>query len=145
MYSGANRAKLQIELRLKNVLDEELDRPSKQQLHGISTGKLLVHGFMVQTGGGPGAQDKAKGKTARYTVKGFIRHALLELCTASKVAEYTLIRFRDPAAAACSCQHRGAAALFRSAVLHAALQEKAAAALQRDDPEERAEGCIKGR
>ncbi len=76
-------------------MDEELERPSKQRLQEVSTQRMLMHGFTCQIGGGPGAQDKARENTANWTVDGFLQHAILQLCTASKVAEYTLIRVKD--------------------------------------------------
>ncbi|CAL8472230.1 g11772 [Coccomyxa elongata] len=84
----------EIRLLLRNVVDEELDRSAKSTLRGVSTERLLVHGFTVQTGG-PEGQDKQRGKTARWELDGFMRHANLDLCAASKVADYMLVRFRD--------------------------------------------------
>ena len=76
------------------MVDEELDSSAKSTLKGISTDRLVVHGFTVQTGG-PEGQDKQRGKTARWELDGFMRHAQLELCAASKVADYMLVRFKD--------------------------------------------------
>ncbi|CAL8469026.1 g8567 [Coccomyxa elongata] len=63
MFLNANRAVREIRLKLKNVVDEELETTAKSDLLGVSTEHLLVHGFTVQAGG-PGAQDKIRGKTA---------------------------------------------------------------------------------
>ncbi|CAL8463016.1 g2550 [Coccomyxa elongata] len=94
MFMNANRGVREIRLLLRNVVDEELDRAAKSDLSGASTHRLLVHGFALQTGE-PGAQDKLRGSTARWELDGYMRHAILELCTASKVADYMLLRFRD--------------------------------------------------
>ena len=94
MYLNANRAVREIRLQLKNVVDEELERTAKSDLVGLSKERLLVHGFSVQAGG-PGAQDKIRGKTARWELDGFMRHYRLELCVASKVADYMLLRFKE--------------------------------------------------
>ncbi|CAL8468252.1 g7791 [Coccomyxa elongata] len=94
MYLNANRGTREIRLLLRNVVDEELDVSAKSTLRGASTERLLVHGFALQTGG-PEGQDKQRGKTARWELDGFMRHADLDLCGASKVAHYMLVRFRD--------------------------------------------------
>ena len=94
MFLNANRSVREIRLLLSNVVDEELDRAAKVALSGASTSRLLVHGFALQAGG-PGAQDKLRGTTARWELDGFLRHAILELCAASKMADYMLLRFRD--------------------------------------------------
>ncbi len=97
MFLNANRGVREIRLLLKNVVDEELDRPwpsKSTSLRGVSTERLLVHGFALQTDGLEG-QDKQRGKTARWELDGFMRHAILDLCAASKVADYMLVRFRD--------------------------------------------------
>ncbi|BDA41864.1 hypothetical protein COCOBI_02-6590 [Coccomyxa sp. Obi] len=93
-YLNANRGVREIRLKLKNVVDEELDRPARSALRGVSTERLLVHGFALQTGGSDG-QDEQRGKTARWELDGFMRHAILELCAASKVSDYMLVRFKD--------------------------------------------------
>ena len=94
MHHSANRGTLQISLKLRDVIDEELDRPAKMTISGVSTVKLLAHGFTNQNGG-PGAQDKIKGKVANWKIDGFLRHEILELCVASKVADFILVRSRD--------------------------------------------------
>ncbi|CAL8462837.1 g2371 [Coccomyxa elongata] len=94
MFLNANRGVREIRLLLKNVVDEELERSAKSTLRGVGTERLLVHGFALQTGE-PEGQDKQSGKTARWELDGFMRHAMLDLCAASKVADYMLVRFKD--------------------------------------------------
>ncbi|CAL8464505.1 g4040 [Coccomyxa elongata] len=94
MFLNANGGTRKIRLLLKSAVDEELDRSAKSALSGASTQRLLVHGFALQIGG-PDGQDKHGGKTARWELDGFMRHANLELCAASKVADYVLVRFTD--------------------------------------------------
>lgn len=95
MFANANRGVREVRLRLSNLVGEELDVTAKTELSGACTeGRMLVHGFTVQAGGA-GAQDKVRGKTARWELDGFLRHANLELCAASKIADYLLLRFKD--------------------------------------------------
>ncbi|CAL8464496.1 g4031 [Coccomyxa elongata] len=96
MFLNAIRGVRMIGLRLRNVMDEELDRTAKAKSHlnGICAERLFVHGFTVQAGG-LGAEEKQRGKTARWELDGYMRHAILELCAAGKVADYMLLRFRD--------------------------------------------------
>ena len=63
MFLYANRGVREIRLRLKNIVNEELDR-TKSDLSGVCAERLLVHGFTVQAGG-PGAQDKQREKTGK--------------------------------------------------------------------------------